>query len=37
LAESASAEYLWDCLMDAMTEFSGTICDIKTLCAGKPC
>ena len=25
LAESASAEYLWDCLLDAMTEFSGTV------------
>jgi sarcosine oxidase subunit gamma len=23
LADSASAEYLWDCLVDAMTEFSG--------------
>ena len=25
LADSASAEYLWDCLLDAMTEFSGTV------------
>jgi sarcosine oxidase subunit gamma len=26
LADSASAEYLWDCLLDAMAEFSGTVC-----------
>lgn len=25
LAESASAEYLWDCLLDAMAEFSGKV------------
>jgi sarcosine oxidase subunit gamma len=36
LAESASAEYLWDCLIDAMTEFSGATCAIETLHAGKP-
>lgn len=26
LAESASAEYLWDCLLDAMAEFRGAAC-----------
>ena len=26
LADSASAEYLWDCLLDAMAEFSGAAC-----------
>ena len=26
LADSASAEYLWDCLLDAMTEFRGAAC-----------
>jgi sarcosine oxidase, subunit gamma len=26
LAESASAEYLWDCLLDAMAEFAGAAC-----------
>jgi sarcosine oxidase, subunit gamma len=31
LTESASAEYLWDCLIDAMTEFSGAVRDIATL------
>jgi sarcosine oxidase subunit gamma len=31
LAESASAEYLWDCLTDAMTEFSGAVCGIESL------
>ena len=31
LADSASAEYLWDCLIDAMDEFSGVICDIESL------
>jgi sarcosine oxidase, subunit gamma len=25
LADSASAEYLWDCLLDAMTEFGGVV------------
>jgi sarcosine oxidase, subunit gamma len=35
LAESASAEYLWDCLIDAMAEFSGAICDVKSLSAGE--
>ena len=36
LAESASAEYLLDCLIDAMSEFSGAICDVEALYAGKP-
>jgi sarcosine oxidase subunit gamma len=31
LADSAGAEYLWDCLIDAMDEFSGVICDIESL------
>jgi sarcosine oxidase subunit gamma len=31
LTDSASAEYLWDCLIDAMTEFSGAVYDIATL------
>jgi sarcosine oxidase, subunit gamma len=31
LADTASAEYLWDCLIDAMDEFSGVICDIESL------
>jgi sarcosine oxidase subunit gamma len=31
LADSASAEYLWDCLIDAMDEFSGSICGIESL------
>jgi sarcosine oxidase subunit gamma len=26
LADSASAEYLWDCLLDAMAEFAGAVC-----------
>jgi sarcosine oxidase subunit gamma len=34
LAESASAEYLWDCLLDAMTEFSGTVVSGAQLCGG---
>ena len=33
LADSASAEYLWDCLIDAMGEFTGVICDIESLCS----
>ena len=33
LAESASAEYLWDCLIDAMGEFAGVICDVDSLSA----
>jgi sarcosine oxidase, subunit gamma len=31
LAESASAEYLWDCLLDAMAEFGGSVCGTETL------
>lgn len=31
LAESASAEYLWDCLIDAMGEFSGVVGDVESL------
>jgi sarcosine oxidase, subunit gamma len=31
LAESACAEYLWDCLLDAMAEFSGAVCGIESL------
>jgi sarcosine oxidase, subunit gamma len=31
LAESASAEYLWDCVIDAMAEFSGTIAPLDVL------
>lgn len=29
LSDSASAEYLWDCILDAMTEFSGKAVDAK--------
>ena len=35
LADSASTEYLWDCLVDAMDEFSGVICDIELLSSAK--
>ncbi len=31
LADSASAEYLWDCLLDAITEFAGVVCGIDAL------
>jgi sarcosine oxidase subunit gamma len=31
LAESASAEYLWDCLLDAMAEFGGSVCGAESL------
>jgi sarcosine oxidase subunit gamma len=31
LADSASAEYLWDCLLDAMAEFSGGIAGADVL------
>jgi sarcosine oxidase subunit gamma len=31
LAESASAEYFWDCLIDAMTEFAGAIFGAEAL------
>jgi sarcosine oxidase, subunit gamma len=35
LAESASAEYLWVCLADAMAEFSGEICGMESLSAAE--
>ena len=31
LADSASAEYLWDCLVDAMAEFGGSVCGAESL------
>jgi sarcosine oxidase subunit gamma len=31
LTESASAEYLWGCLLDAMAEFSGAVCGTESL------
>jgi sarcosine oxidase subunit gamma len=31
LSDSASAEYLWDCILDAMTEFSGIVSGIDEL------
>jgi sarcosine oxidase subunit gamma len=31
LADSASAEYLWDCLLDAMAEFGGAACGADIL------
>jgi sarcosine oxidase, subunit gamma len=31
LADSASAEYLWDCLQDAMAEFAGSVCSARDL------
>jgi sarcosine oxidase, subunit beta len=31
LSESASAEYFWDCLVDAMTEFGGAVCGAEAL------
>jgi sarcosine oxidase subunit gamma len=31
LADSASAEYLWDCLHDAMAEFGGSVCGAESL------
>jgi sarcosine oxidase subunit gamma len=31
LAENTGAEYLWDCIVDAMTEFGGVICAADTL------
>lgn len=33
LTDSASAEYLWDCLLDAMDEFSGAIIGLNALSA----
>jgi sarcosine oxidase subunit gamma len=31
LADSASAEYLWDCLLDAMAEFRGAACGMDAI------
>jgi sarcosine oxidase, subunit gamma len=31
LCDSASAEYLWDCFLDAMTEFGGAVCGTDVL------
>lgn len=31
LADSASAAYLWDCLIDAMTEYSGSVAGVGNL------
>jgi sarcosine oxidase subunit gamma len=31
LADSASAAYLWDCLLDAMTEFDGSVAGLDSL------
>jgi sarcosine oxidase subunit gamma len=36
LADSASAEYLWDCLLDAMAEFHGAVVGADGLAAGEP-
>jgi len=36
LADSASAEYLWDCLLDAMAEFHGAVAGADCLSTGKP-
>ncbi|MCR6629846.1 MAG: hypothetical protein NVV74_07215 [Magnetospirillum sp.] len=33
LADSASAEYLWDCLVDAMAEFGGSVAGVNHLLA----
>lgn len=33
LADSASAAYLWDCLVDAMAEFSGALAGLDSLAA----
>lgn len=33
LADSASAEYLWDCLVDAMAEFGGSVAGLNHLLA----
>jgi sarcosine oxidase, subunit gamma len=35
LADSASAEYLWDCVLDAMAEFSGAIGSPDDISAGR--
>ena len=31
VADSASAEYLWDCLIDAMAEFNGGPVGLKAM------
>ena len=36
LAESASAEYLWDCLLDAMREFAGIVCGADAIRPATP-
>jgi sarcosine oxidase subunit gamma len=36
LADSASAEYLWDCLLDAMREFGGVVCAADAIRAAGP-
>jgi sarcosine oxidase, subunit gamma len=36
LADSASAEYLWDCFLDAMIEFAGAVCGVETIRAAGP-
>lgn len=36
LADSASAEYLWDCLLDAMAEFRGAAAGADGLATGEP-
>lgn len=35
LADSASAEYLWSCVLDAMTEFSGSIGSLDDMSPGQ--
>jgi sarcosine oxidase subunit gamma len=37
LVESASAEYLWDCFLDAMTEFAGVVCGAGAIRPAPPC
>jgi sarcosine oxidase, subunit gamma len=36
LADSASAEYLWDCFLDAMMEFAGTVCGADAIRRATP-
>lgn len=31
LADSASADYLWDCFLDAMDEFGGAVCGAEAV------
>jgi sarcosine oxidase subunit gamma len=35
LADSASAEYLWDCFTDAMNEFGGVVCGAEAVRSGR--